>query len=178
MARERLNTSIPQSAGPRSYSLEVVTLLAEIKKVFLKVQRGGGVTLHETAVLDHYGSEEMQRHARRKDNDRHWWDVRDEWIEAFGGVGGLSFLDAEGFRYYLPAYMSYWLRSGQEPNLLTFHLENPNRYGFDTLFSPTEKSTIAKFLDYVRIHFQENRHAKRALDNYWGRFLEVSNQRR
>src|SRR5688500_16982415 len=82
-------------------------LIGEIRKVFSKLDRKGGVSLHETYVIDGYGTKREREKARMKDTDVHWWEVRDEWIEEFGGVGGLSFLDEIGFRYYLPAYMDY-----------------------------------------------------------------------
>jgi hypothetical protein len=79
-------------------------VLDEIKRVFSEVRRGSGITLHETTVIDDHGSVEEREQARLKDTDHHWWDVPDEWIEK---NPGLSFLDEAGFRYYLPAYMSY-----------------------------------------------------------------------
>lgn len=106
--------------------------------------------MHETYVVDMYGSEGERRKARRLDVDHYWWEVRDEWIEKFGGNGGLSFLDDEGFRYYLPAYMSYFLRKGSEPNCLTNHLlRGDDGRDFDHMLSATQKAAVAKFLSFV-----------------------------
>jgi len=103
-----------QSADPPSDKL---ALIMEIQRAFRNVERGNGVTLHETEAIDFYGSDEERRNARAKDTDRNWQEVDDRWIEEFGGVGGLSFLDEEGFRYYLPAYMTYWLRTRKRAEL-------------------------------------------------------------
>jgi len=146
-------------------------MLEEIGRVFRGVKRGQGITLHETEVMDHYGSKEQRQAARRKDTDQDWREVRDEWIEEFGGVGGLTFLDAEGFRYYLPAYMSYWVRKGEEPNDLAYQLQGIDRWPFQELFRPQEKATIARFLEYVRVTFQ-NEGAAKALRKFWGCYLE------
>jgi hypothetical protein len=130
-------------------------MLDEIKRVFGDVQRGGGVTLHETEVIDRYGSDDEREQARRKDTDSHWWEVRDEWIEEISGIGGLSFLDEVGFHYYLPAYMSYWIRTGEEPWRLEFHLQNHGHWDFDRIFSLAEKRMIARFLDHVGYRFED-----------------------
>ena len=150
---------------------EEAAFLDEIRKVFGDVQRGDGVTLHETEVIDMYGSQDARRQARGLDADCHWWEVRDEWIEQFGGVGGLSFLDDAGFHYYLPAYMSYWLRIGDEPNNLAFHLTDPKFRDFEKIFRPAEKKIIARFL--VQVGGQT---ARKALESYWGRYLEEPNE--
>src|SRR4051794_22273214 len=119
-----------------------IAMLDELKRVFTDIQRDGGITLHETEVIDLYGSPDARKEARRKDTDGHWWEVRDEWITKFGDTGGLSFLDETAFRYYLPAYMSYWLRTEEEPNSLGFHLQDNGRWNFDSLFLQSEKVTI------------------------------------
>ena len=143
-------------------------ILDEIKRVFGEVQRGGGVTLHETEVIDSHGSDEEREEARRKDNDRHWWEVRDEWIK---GCVGLSFLDEAGFRYYLPAYMSYWIRNGEEPNGLEFHLQH-DRWDFDRIFSLAEKRMIARFLDHVSYRFQDLAPGE-TLDPFWRGYFDA-----
>ena len=160
-----------QSADPPSDKL---ALIMEIQRAFRNVERGNGVTLHETEAIDFYGSDEERRNARAKDTDRNWQEVDDRWIEEFGGVGGLSFLDEEGFRYYLPAYMTYWLRTGNEPNSLAFHLGGAY-WNFDQLLRPKQKQVTAKFLNYARITFA-SREAARALEGYWHQYLDYSNE--
>ena len=87
---------------PNPNDPEARELLARIRRDFGEILRGHGVSLHETWVIDRYGSMRERKKARKLDTDQHWWEVRDEWIEEFGGVGGLSFLDDKGFTYYLP----------------------------------------------------------------------------
>ena len=141
-------------------------LLDEIKRVFANVERGRGVTLHETSVIDANGSDEERERARRKDTDSHWWDVRDEWIEK---NVGLTFLDDAGFRYYLPAYMSYFIRTGKEPWGLEFQLEKHDR--LDQIFSLAEKKVIARFVDHVGYQF-EGFGPGEALDPFWRKYFD------
>src|SRR5438128_1204224 len=96
-----------------------------------------------------------------------WWEVRDEWIE---GCVGLSFLDEAGFRCYLPAYMSYWIRTGHEPWGLEFHLQ---KHGYcDRIFSPAEKRMIARFLDHVGYRFPDLGPGE-TLDPFWRRYFDA-----
>ena len=86
------------------------TLVAVITAAFDGVLRKEGTTLHQAMAIDDYKPEADQLAARRLDPDRRWQEVPDEAIEEQLG-SPLSFLDAEGFRYYLPAYMIYGLRN-------------------------------------------------------------------
>ncbi len=113
-----------------------------------EVRRGDGVSLHETEIIDSYGSMRERKKALKLDTDQHWWEVKDEWIEGFGGVGGPSFLDDKGFTYYLPAYMSYWLRTGQEQNCLSFYITGPRKYRYK-IFTAAQRETIAAFVSFV-----------------------------
>ena len=83
-------------------------IISEIEDAFADVKRGKGVTLHETDVLDACGSAEKRARARKHDADEKWLDVPDRDIEEHPSA--LCFLDPEGFRYYLPAYMRWSLR--------------------------------------------------------------------
>jgi hypothetical protein len=133
---------------PNPNDPEARELLARIRRDFGEILRGHGVSLHETWVIDRYGSMRERKKARKLDTDQHWWEVRDEWIEEFGGVGGLSFLDDKGFTYYLPAYMSYWLRTGQEPNCLSFYIAGRRKHRYK-LFTAAQRETIAAFVSFV-----------------------------
>src|SRR3989338_9657225 len=94
-------------------------LLKEIFEVFKDVELGNGISLHETEVLDMYGTKQQRIDARKKDTDRHWTEVKDDWIESIDGIGGMSFFDKKGFHYYIPAYMSWYLRKGHGSNLFS-----------------------------------------------------------
>jgi len=166
--RERHGSFYVMSQSDSPISETSRAILDEIKRVFGEVQRGNGVTLHETEVIDDHGSEEEREEARRKDTDRHWWEVRDEWIE---GCVGLSFLDEAGFHYYLPAYMSYRIRTGKEPWGLDFHLQH-DQWDFERIFSLAKKKMIAKFLDYVKYQFEDVGSGE-TLDEFWRGYFDA-----
>jgi hypothetical protein len=83
-------------------------LLRAIECAFRGVELGEGVSLHETVVIDHYGSPEARQAARAPDEKKDWRKlVDDPELEQITGVGGMCFYDAAGLRFHLPAYLSW-----------------------------------------------------------------------
>lgn len=66
-----------------------------------------GISLHETEVIDGYGSPEEATSARQHDSLDNWQALlnRPDLYEV-SGFGGSAFLDPKGMRYYLPAYLT------------------------------------------------------------------------
>ena len=96
------------SAGFEADLRDPRLVLDMIHRAFDGVERGRGITLHEATVIDDYGSEEEQRKARELDQETRWQDVPDSTI---AGNFFLGYLDMEGYRYYLPALMSWSIRN-------------------------------------------------------------------
>ena len=107
-------------------------LPAELRAIELGIKeafRGvtwGGVSWSEAEVLYWYGSDDECKAARLRDLDRMWQELVEDsnWVSD-SGIGGWSFLDADGFRYYLPAAMTRRLRSGFDEGIV-FHLTLPD----------------------------------------------------
>lgn len=89
---------------------KAILIINEIEKAFHDDQQNGGVTLHQTIAIDNYATGEEIKKMREKDTDRYWREVKDEDLENISGVGGIPFLDDLGYRYYLPAYMHWFIR--------------------------------------------------------------------
>lgn len=173
---------------PRSEALQAerAALWAEIDAAFATVRRGGGVSWSESVVLDNYGSEAECAAARASDPDRHWSELVDDknWVPLCG-VGGFSFLDAIGFRYYLPAAMKRCIASGQDEGI-QFHLtydgsEEALAYikGQHRLLDDRQRRCIARFLQYM---FEISREQgedwslfaewwQETLDSHWKKYL-------
>jgi hypothetical protein len=91
---------------PKQLIAERPSLEAEIRAAFKHVTRERGISWSETEVFDAYGSEEEREAARAKDHDRDWTQLAEDRTWDIGpGVGGISFLETIGYRYYLPAAM-------------------------------------------------------------------------
>jgi hypothetical protein len=90
-------------------------IIATTSQASGKVLRGQGISLHEADALDIYASDDQLKQARLLDTDIHWWEIAPDQLERFNGV--LIYTNAEGFRYYIPAYMTLALRTWQSGSL-------------------------------------------------------------
>ena len=112
-------------------------LYESICAVFLGVNRRGGASLHETYGIDLYGSESERAALKKLDTDTSWQEVKLEWIEQFHGVGGLTFLDDIGLRYYTPAYFRwYFERDHLSDSMVTDSLITNFTWGEFEAFDP------------------------------------------
>ncbi len=162
-----------------------VQIIEAIRQAFAEVTREEGVTLHEAVVIDDYGSKEERAEARKLDVDHHWYDVPDALLESHCDT--LCFVDTPGFRYYLPAYMTWTLRyamtsdsfsvdhavyslnPGTDSKLRDWHLER-----FEA-FDEAQSKAINQFLWFVAEYldeFADGTAAVNALNRYWHRFDE------
>jgi hypothetical protein len=78
-------------------------VVAQIEQAFAGVSRGDGMTLHQALAVDDYAAPEVVEQARALDLDTDWHDVPKDVMATHCSF--FSFLDAKGFRYYLPAAM-------------------------------------------------------------------------
>jgi hypothetical protein len=157
-------------------------IIADIESAFADVRRGNGITLHQARSLDDRSGEMEQAEARRKDTETRWQDIPDAWIERLADA--LAFLDPEGFRYYIPAFMIWALRHYEtsdsfagEAAVHAFGV-NPSAEGQMErfrLFTPRQAAAIARFLEYFAHFagrdFADYETAQKALDAYWRQFL-------
>ena len=84
-------------------------LLTLIENAFEGVERGEGITLHQAHVIDEYGSDEDFLAAGKLDTEERWQDIPDSLLSENPQFH--NFLDPAGFRYYLPATMSFAIRN-------------------------------------------------------------------
>lgn len=84
----------------------------QIVDAFTEVSLGNGVSLREADVIDHYGTDHERADARKQDELQDWQRIPDEDIENHSSV--LCFMDDEGLRFHLPAYMRFTLRRYRE----------------------------------------------------------------
>jgi hypothetical protein len=133
-------------------------LLRDLRADFAEVWRGAGVTLHEAHVIDAQGSSSERAAARLLDSEEHWWQVPDAAITDGWGYCALSFMDPAGLHYYLPAYLSWALRSGPDSPSATYEFTvyalasleyRPAQFG---LFTADQAATVCRVLAYLHHH--------------------------
>jgi hypothetical protein len=178
---------------PRSDELkaERAALLAEIDAAFDNVRRDGGVSWSESKVIDNHGSSEERQKARESDTDPRWNELVDQsgWRLDIGdsGIGGFSFLDAIGFRYYLPAAMKRSVL-GVYDGGVGYHL----RYGGKldrwlaeqhSLLDRRQQRCVARYLRYMIDVSRQPEHEwgeeaavewTKTLDSHWLQFANGS----
>lgn len=137
-------------------------LIAEINAAFDGVCREDGITLHEALAIDDRKSLEEIKVARQFDTDQQWQKVKNE--DLLACESALSFLDAKGFRYYLPAFMLQSLKdwlpdSSGILDSCVFHLlhepkkslrkSEPSQIAAKYSFTAAQIEAIAKFLRFT-----------------------------
>ncbi len=160
---------------------DALAIIRTIEEAFGGVRRGNGVTLHEADAMDDGATGETLIRARAKDTDRRWQDVSSEAMERM--YSALAFLDAEGFSYYIPAYMRWTL--GHYANSRSMTVDNtiyslwPNALGGEAryaLLTAAQKRCIAQFLWFMATQAGEELvdayAATRALEDTWYPHLE------
>ncbi len=110
----------------------------QIVDAFAEVSLGNGVSLHEADMIDDYGTDEEQAAARRQDELLDWQRIPDEDMENHSFV--LCFMDDEGLRFHLPAYMRFTLRRYRESESMSTD---------STLYRLCDPDCIKRLLAYL-----------------------------
>ena len=154
-------------------------LLAHIDWAFAGVELGDGVSLHESHVIDNYGSAEERRAAREADEKRDWRKLVDHPdLTVYFGIGysGLCFLDAAGVRFHLPACLYRVVRDFDDDGIgnmyesLYYLLTNLDEYIIDRLaiLSGDQRACVRECLVWYRDLLESDAAGLvRAIDGYW-----------
>ncbi|HLA63649.1 MAG TPA: DUF6714 family protein [Rhodothermales bacterium] len=156
-------------------------LLERIDRAFAGVELGDGVSLHETYVVDAYGTAEERRAAREPDEKHDWHRlINDPDLPVYLGIGygGLSFLDAAGVRFHLPACLSRVVRDPEDERIgnltesLCYLLTSPSEYNADRLaiLTDDQRACVRDVLVYFReAMVYDGEELDQAIDGYWSR---------
>ena len=139
-----MSNSIPVHLREEQAAVE-----AEIRSAFRDVTRAGGVSWSEAEVIDRtWGDESEQAAARAKDAELRWEDLVESptWSHE-SGMGGFTFLDPIGFRYYLAPAMIRCLRDGDVGGLV-LHLAGHGKFCRSkfSVFTAVQSRVVARFL--------------------------------
>lgn len=144
-------------------------LIATISEAFRGVTLGEGVGLQEAQGLDDYDDEETCAAYRAGDEKEDWRAISSDELNRCNS--SLSFLDAEGMRFHLPAYMTAELR-GEYDFGMSFSLTNLDTHGRTcfTALSAVQRQAVREFLLFLREDpdYQFDRaDIDRALETFW-----------
>jgi hypothetical protein len=158
---------------------EVVKL---IEDAFKNVVLGDGIGIYEAEAIDNYASDKNTIKARAKDREewKRWTEIPKEVLEV--ASSSLCFMDIEGMRFLLPAYMKFSVENYETSDSISidspiyallshpvFVESNVNEY-----FTKEQYSVFAKFLKFMVLDVGEDYVdsfcASEAYEKFWGEF--------
>lgn len=152
-------TPFPPTDGTRAL-VGAIELVRAIELAFRDVSREGGTSWRETKLIDLWGLDEDKIQNLYSDGDRAWADlVLDRSWSFEVGIGGFSFLDPIGFRYYLPAAMVRSIAAPWDSSLafqltaegdLADHMRNKW-----SLLNDEQLAVVARFVRFMADHVDD-----------------------
>ncbi len=153
-----------------------------IHKAFEDVNLEDGVSLHETIRIDNYGETNETLESQIKADERNNWKklIDDPELAKIHGIGGLSFYDAKGLRFHLPAYLCLMIKNPGEDiadicvslMFTLVQLDEYNRERFSIL-TVEQRKAVKVFLTYLRYNTgistneSGSKAIERAIREYW-----------
>jgi hypothetical protein len=143
-------------------------LISRIAQAYAGVVLGDGVGLNEGQAIDDYESDELRRNKREKDEKSNWNDL--DPLDLQSCSSSLSFFDAKGMRFHLPAYLVQSILGKVDDPL--FHLLDNSGYstGKHDLLNTDQTLAIIDYLEWCLEHEEfgfEHPQIKRSLLEYW-----------
>lgn len=158
-----------------------------ITKAFADVKLGNGISLEQVKIMDESSIGDPIKKVPSVDSERHWSEIPSEILRKYWA---LSYLDNEGFRYYIPAFMIQELKDFKqdEPYVrsgIIFQLYPNKKHQWDfsinrySLLTPKMKQATYYFLQFFAENLpwgtEDKTNAERAIRNYWGEFAQSIN---
>lgn len=152
---------------------EATTIADRIIVAFSGVQLGIGMTINEARREGVFDAEHSQLSVRGMDLERNWIDVPGRKCEKL--YPALYAFDADGWKFYLPAFMCWTLHNWRKsdsptPEWLIGSLKH--RVGFANHFNTltvTQAKAVLSFLDFCKVYIDEDTAAD-AINTYWSQF--------
>lgn len=151
--------------------MTVPELTNEIDQAFGDVSLGDGIGLFESQAIDDYATEKAQQAERSRD-ERQDWRLIDEGDLSYAH-SSLSFVDAKGMAFLLPAYMVASLDRdfGHDP---VFHL---TQCGYELFIEldHAQKKAVLHYLEWVATNpdYEFDRpHVIKSINEFWSRQIE------
>ncbi len=156
--------------------LDKKKVLKQLEEAFKGITLEDGVSLGETIELDDFRKIPKDSIARGNDETNDWKELtRRKDFQKTCWNGGVTFFDAKGFRFHLPAYLTLDLRSnvlGDITQLVISNLTKPHKEreeGF-TIFSEQQRAAVYNAVMYIHKYeiYPLNEEEYSGLHRYWG----------
>jgi hypothetical protein len=141
-------------------------LVVETEKAFAGVALGAGIGLLEANGLDDEADEKSLAALRAKDERLDWHSIPVSSLDRYSC--SLSYFDAEGMRFHLPAFLLTDMREDHTIDLVnTLTTGSPERFA---LLTAPQRAVVRKYLQFLaEEEWYESDRAKihAALAGYW-----------
>ena len=140
-----------------------------IRQAFKDVTLGDGIGLWEAQAIDGYSGLGIQSEARAKDEKIDWSRIGSDTLLRCDS--SLSFFDADGMRFHLPAFMLAEL-DGNSNGGVVFHLSHLNDYIL-SMFTSLNADQVGAVIDFLQWCVRQSEYdfespqIMRALNEYW-----------
>ena len=143
-------------------------MLHKITDAFSEVVLGSGYGLWEAQAIDDYETKEVQKKSRENDEKENWKALTPDTLQRCHS--SLSFFDADGMRFHLPAFIIGSLEN--EVDDPVFHLIQLDDYAKSklTTLNDVQQQAITAYLNWCLEQDNysfEHPAIKRALNEYW-----------
>jgi hypothetical protein len=145
-----------------------VSLNALIRHAFRGVRLEDGVGLNEAQGIDDHETDWWLAQRRSTDEKEDWLAIPPERLNDCNS--SLSFFDAAGMRFHLPAYMIAENEGTYRFDLLVHLAKRPESNKQFNLFSSEQRAAVAAYLTHLRSqddYVEEQAIIDRALTTYW-----------
>jgi hypothetical protein len=145
-----------------------IGLCNKIREAFAGVTLGGGIGLQQAQGIDDYEDETMCAGYRASDEKEDW--TRIPMSELNRCNSSLSFFDAEGMRFHLPAYLIADLHGTYKFGMALCLTQSHDYARYFGLLSDSQRKVVREFLMHISQEpdYEFYRpHIIRALDEYW-----------
>ncbi len=142
-----------------------------VRSAFADVRLGDGIGLRQAQGLDDYETRETVEAYREADEKDRWSAIPAKDLERCSS--SLSFFDAEGMRFHLPAYLVAELE-GTIFHCVVFPLIDLDEYRMKQygLLSAAQRHAVCEFLSLLvedpEFEFERKR-IERAIADFWGK---------
>ena len=143
-------------------------IIEKIEAAFAGITLGEGIGLFEAQALDDYETEEVQKQRRKDDEKINWKSLTYDVLQ--NCHSSLSFFDADGMRFHLPAYIIGSIKGEVDDPI--FHLTYMGSYMESRLASLNAEQRQA-IIEYLTWCLTEDEYSfyfpniTRALAEYW-----------
>ncbi len=146
-------------------------IIEMVKDAFCGVELGNGIGLLQAQAIDNREPDEVQTKWRKEDEKFHWESISHELLESCHS--SLSFFDAEGMKFHLPAFIvgSITGEVGDPLFHLTFDLGR-HFYSKFAMLSECQKRAVSEYLTWCLTrdeYIYDHGAIQKALELHWKR---------